>query len=123
MIVRPYSWFRERMKVVGKVLHHYILDEHDDLVEETGYAKWAQWIMANEEQTIIGLTRVGKWIVRTEFIGLDMSYGDEEKLVWESGVFESDDDPWAVGFRRYTSRNEAVLGHAEMIEEVRTRWN
>ena len=102
---------------------HYILDEddnpvgidrldpdyHDRMVEaEMG-------MMDGDRRTIAKTFRNGVQ-VSTVFLTTDHAYGDGPPVLWESMVFGGKHDQAME--RRYTSREDAIQGHLEMVREV-----
>jgi hypothetical protein len=56
--------------------------------------------------------------VSTVFLGLDVT-GTDPPVLWESFVVGTSLDGT---IRRYTSRDAAVKGHADLLRDVQTRW-
>jgi hypothetical protein len=54
--------------------------------------------------------------VSTVFLGLDHNHGEGPPLVFETMVFKGDDFSELAGLR-YSTWDEAVLGHWDMVEE------
>ncbi len=60
----------------------------------------------------------GRW-VSTVWIGLDHRFGDGPPLIFESMVFRTKDSMEEVDSRRYSTEEEALVGHADLVE----RWS
>jgi hypothetical protein len=54
------------------------------------------------------------------FLGLDHNFGQGPPVLWETLVFGTSMDG---EMRRYTSREAAVAGHADMLDAVRKAWS
>jgi hypothetical protein len=79
---------------------------------------WAQWFETADRQ--IARTDVGEVKVSTVFLGMDHGWGDGAPVLWETMLFGGPEDQtlW-----RYSSRMEALAGHAEavaLVEAART---
>lgn len=76
-----------------------------------GMMEWAA-AMEDVEGRIVGKTAVGDAQVSTVWIGLDHQFGDGEPLIFETMIFGGDHDgeEW-----RYSSREQAVEGHATAV--------
>jgi len=96
----------------------YILDENGEPVICDDLIQWALWY-ENPENRTVALTEAGDYFVSTIFLALDYAFimGDPLKqrpVLWETMVFDKDKEP--VGIRaRYTSREDAIAGHAEVV--------
>jgi len=57
-------------------------------------------------------------LVSTVWLGSDHQFGEGEPLIFETMVFPKED--WGeLDVRRYTTEEEAIKGHKEMVE----KWN
>lgn len=63
------------------------------------------------------VTSKGAITVSTVYLVLDHSFGDGPPVLWESMVFGG---PIDEDQRRYTSRADAVTGHAELVSLTRS---
>lgn len=94
---------------------YYILDENNKPVASTiaGYHEWPGYYNSN-----VGKTKINKEeLVSTVFLGLDHSYGDsKEPTLWETMIFGGEHDQYQ---RRYTSYDDAVIGHEMVVNMVR----
>lgn len=92
----------------------YILDGKkvvacDDLME------WGRWL--EKSNRVVAKTDVGGSRVSTVFLGLNHNFGDGPPLLFETMVF---DGPLSDEMERYSTWEEAELGHELMVERVRT---
>ena len=91
---------------------HYILDDQGEPVPEPDICKWGRWF-ENTENRIVARDEVGDAQVSTVFLGLDHSFlGVGAPVLWESMVFGG---PLDGEQERYTSKAEALAGHADMV--------
>lgn len=58
----------------------------------------------------------GRW-VSTVWMGLNHQYGDGPPLIFETMVFASKDDMGDLDCERYSTEQEALAGHAAMVEK------
>src|SRR5262247_661426 len=99
---------------------YYILDDNGQPVRCPDVETWGAWFQqagrtrvvqqdyAESENTTVG--------VSTVFLGLDHNFsGRGAPVLWESLIFGTTLDG---EMRRYTSREAALRGHAELLERV-----
>lgn len=94
----------------------YMLDERGQPMLVTDVLTWGQWLEEDERRIVRHQAFVvnGREIeVSTVFLGLDHSFFGGPPVLWETRVFGKDID-WQ---RRYTSREAAIEGHDEAVEE------
>jgi len=101
----------------------YILDDDGNPVPEPDSLKAATWIYENKNKTQIDLTEIADdHYLSTVFLGLNHSYrfslsqSDESPsrpILYESMWFGG---PHDGEMRRYSTREEALIGHNEMLE-------
>lgn len=58
----------------------------------------------------------GKW-VSTVWLGMDHAFGSGAPLIFETMVFPSESDFTDLDCRRYSTEEEAVTGHDEMVDK------
>jgi hypothetical protein len=58
----------------------------------------------------------GKW-VSTVWLGLDYSFGGDKPLIFETMVFPSREDFSDLDCERYSTLEEAEIGHIEMVKK------
>ena len=98
--------------------HLYVLDANGEPlpIESEDVLVWAQWFEHNHKARVVAQTQIGPYFVSTVFLGIDMSFMPDGPLVlWETMVFakEKQHDSFAdLDCRRYSSKQEAMEGHA-----------
>jgi hypothetical protein len=101
----------------GVVMNHrYILDENGEPVLCEDLMEWAMWMGTGERRVdftdLIGIR------VSTVFLGIDHNFsGHGPPVLWETMVFGEEEG--GTRERRYTSRAEAIAGHAETVAAVK----
>jgi hypothetical protein len=94
--------------------HQYILDANGQPAPEPDPIRWALWF--NDSDRRIARDNLGaRGMVSTVFLALDHGFffePDHRPVLWESMVFGGplDQEQW-----RYTSRAEALEGHARLV--------
>jgi len=94
---------------------YYKLEGHTPVVCSNAL-EWAQWFESVKEERIVAKTKIGDIEVSTVFLGLDHSYNGKP-LLFETMIFGG---PLDQEMDRYTTWDEAVAGHAVMVERVKT---
>jgi hypothetical protein len=100
----------------------YILDANGEPVLEPDLLKWAAWLeyshtSPGKDNRIIERDYIGEVLISTVFLGLDHDFGSEgPPVLWETMIFGGENDKY---MRRYTSRNDAIVGHLEAVELVK----
>ena len=94
------------------------------VVKETDLITWAMWF---EEAHLNGDRRVdhtmiGKTSISTVFLAMDHSWGSGPPVLWETMIFSPNEelDNWTD---RYTSEDDAKIGHWEMVNYVDNYFN
>lgn len=101
---------------------NYILDEHGE-PKAADLMEWAAWFEAADRRVAFDRLFDGTddpVEVSTVFLGVDHRFGDGkgEPILWETMIFGGPHD----GFTgRYSSRADAVDGHARAVEMARRR--
>lgn len=90
----------------------YILDENNNLVE----SNIIEFSKFPKERLNIAKTNVDNSKISTVFLGLDHSWSEDEILVFETMVFGGDLDGEMA---RYSTHEEAQLGHQIMVNRVK----
>jgi hypothetical protein len=95
----------------------YILDENGEPMIEPDLMRWARWYEDFEYRRLARDDLGARGVVSTIFLGLDHSF-DRGALpvLWESMIFGGPHDGEQF---RYTSRREALDGHAALVEACR----
>ena len=80
---------------------------------------WARWWETADRR--IGFDVVGRYHVSTVFLGIDHGWHGGPPVLWETMVFDAEgESPWRDEWcHRYSSRDEAALGHAMTVTLVR----
>lgn len=91
----------------------YILKGHE-AVPVNDLMEWAR-MFENSEARIVGKTKVGNATVSTVFLGLDHSFGGERPLLFETMIFEGDQDGFC---ERYSTWEEAEQGHKAVVQKL-----
>jgi hypothetical protein len=113
---------------------HAILDAEHNVIPARDLLEWGRWF-ENTENRRVAETSINGWWVSTVFLGLDHSFssisGGPAKPLWfESMIFPEGDKPMVpeLGGKlrkfldgmqlRYTTWDEAVKGHATLVEMI-----
>ncbi|MGA2609545.1 MAG: hypothetical protein ABSH01_19060 [Terriglobia bacterium] len=91
----------------------YILDAAGNPQEAEDTLQWGRWMQTAKRH--IGEDQIKESRISTVFLGLDHSFGEGEPVLWETMVFGG---PLDGEQNRYTSRQLALEGHAEMCRKV-----
>lgn len=96
------------------VITWYDLDENNNPVpakSPPGKIGTTEWRVA--KTNILGAK------ISTVFLGLDHSFGDKQPILWETMIFGG----WLDEYQeRYTSHDDAVLGHARAVRKAIIYW-
>lgn len=91
--------------------------------QEISYEKWGD-IFAGKDRFLAGERIAEKRVrVSTVWIGLPWGWEDEGEnpLIFETMVFAEDEDSWDdLGCWRWASREEALKGHAKIVDGIRS---
>ena len=96
----------------------FILDENH-VARPAPLMEWAEWMQRTDRRVAVDV--IGDSKVSTVFLGVDHRFfGEGPPLLFESmifgGLFDQDQ-------RRYSTWEEAVAGHAEMVAKARSALN
>ena len=93
----------------------FILDDDGEPIKVPLLA-WGQWLSTHHGDRVVMQESLGRVLVSTVFLGLDHRFGGEgPPILWETLVFGGVFDGRGA---RYSSRLEALIGHAEMVALV-----
>ena len=92
---------------------HYVLEGKE--IKEVDLMEWAMQFDTSDRHVTQDEIADGVK-VSTVFLGLDHRYGDGPPLLFETLVFNGELDGEMV---RYSTWDEAEIGHKEMVERVR----
>jgi hypothetical protein len=98
----------------------YVLDDDGNPMPERDVLAWGQWFDSHSNRVALTEFRWGG--VSTIFLGLDHSFNffamddplNYKPVLWETMIFGG---PLDQSQRRYTSKEEALEGHRQMVEE------
>ena len=97
-------------------MNYYILDDDFNPVLEPNREKFYAWFEKNQDTKILRKTFIGGIELSTVFLGIDHSFNSENPILYESLWFGGNFDGV---MRRYRTREEAYIGHDEMLQEMR----
>jgi hypothetical protein len=96
---------------------HYILTADGEPAICDSWLVWAIWFESSGEERRIAWDDLGGGVsVSTVFLGLDHGFLDTRPLLFETMVFG---DTYNDELRRYSTRAEALFGHARIVRDVR----
>jgi hypothetical protein len=98
----------------------YILDASGNPVRAPSLIAWCKWFgrtMADDGQYLRLLARdeIGNVTISTVFLGIDHGWGSGPPILWETMIFHG---PLDQTQERYTSRADALAGHARWVNAV-----
>lgn len=97
------------------MIGNYILDDDGQPRRIDDALEWARKF--DDEMKIIKHDHVGEILVSTVFLGLDHNFGGKgPPVLFETMVFGG---PLDEEQERYCTREEALAGHAAMVERVK----
>lgn len=100
----------------------YILDENNNPVPEPDAMKWIEWRRANRERARVAFDEVADVCVSTVFLGVGhRHFGEGAPILFETMVFGTGTSNFYDGQRRYSTRAEALKGHAELVAAMKAR--
>lgn len=110
-------------------MNRYRLDREGNVVPEPDLLAWAFWFEHSHESTgkdnrILKKDHVGPAEISTVFLGLDHAFWGtpHDPVLWETMIFANSEvsphDQWQA---RYTSKEDAMVGHMEAVDMV-SRW-
>ena len=91
-------------------MNHWITNESGEPQRMNDPIAWARWYASADR--IIAKTSTQNGDVSTMFLGIDHQWGDGLPLLYETMIFGGPEDGYQD---RYTTRNEAVAGHAVAV--------
>lgn len=94
----------------------YLLNEDGEFYEEEDPIRWAEGI---ERCRIVKKDQVNGRQVSTVFLGINHNFtAHGDPVLWETMVFSGEDAAYLT--RRYTSQADALNGHDEIVDQVRS---
>ena len=91
---------------------NYILDNDGNAVPCADILTWGKWMETADRH--VAVTERGDVKISTVFLGLDHSF-DGTPVLWETMIFGGEHDQ---EMDRYASKEDAIKGHAAMVELV-----
>jgi len=98
---------------------HWILDDDGEPQAVEDVLTWALWFETHDRRVLRDAVRRGV-AISTVFLALDHAWMGGPPVLWESMIFGGVFDGWQ---ERYTSRLDALRGHARLIAMVETYFN
>lgn len=95
-------------------LMNWILDENREPVYEPDTKKFSEWF--GKADRVVAKDAVGDVLVSTVFLGINHQFGEGPPILFETLVF---DGPLDGEMHRYSTWDEAVEGHRQMLVEVK----
>jgi hypothetical protein len=102
-----------KVRSPGNETGKYILDEHNNPVEEPDLLKWAEWMESADRH--VRDTFRDDVRVSTVFLGLDHNVFEGPPLLFETMVFVNDASQTC---ERYSTWAEAAQGHENAVAQV-----
>lgn len=93
---------------------NFILDGHE-AIEEPDLMKWAKWFESCERR--VDDSRIGDVRISTVFLGIDHSFGDGTRLLFETMIFGGKHDECCD---RCETWDQAVQMHKDACELVKS---
>lgn len=97
----------------------YTLNENNKPVASTMFES-SEWMELNPTKKSLKQEYIGDIFVSTVFLGLDHSWPKDESkpLLWETMIFGGEHDQYQD---RYTSVEDALLGHQKAVDLVNSK--
>ena len=97
---------------------HYILNEDKSVTAVDSVIEWAKgFAKADRRVERTNIPEFGS-DVSTVFLGLDHQWGSGSPLLFETMIFGGDMDGYQ---ERYSTWDEAVNGHAKVVDKVKSQ--
>jgi hypothetical protein len=97
----------------------YILDEQGNPKECNDLLEWGRWFQENGDKRQVAISNIGETRVSTVFLGLDHNFvSSGEPVLFETMVFVGRE---SMECQRYTTRDDALAGHAKMAAMAKAR--
>jgi hypothetical protein len=79
------------------------------------------WVQYMQKHARVALSQlpVQKLTVSTVFLGTDLSWGSGASALYETMVFDSDGEGIDLDSQRYSTREDALIGHRKMVADFR----
>jgi hypothetical protein len=93
--------------------HYRLADDGYTAIPVADVIEWAKWYSQAERR--VAVDRVGTVTISTVFLALDHQFDEGKPVLWETMIFGG---PLNDYQRRYSSRDEAIAGHAVALSLV-----
>ena len=98
----------------------YVLDDNGEPLLMEDLHVWARWTESHKPDTVVAQDMAANddvvVLISTVFLGIDHNWGLGDPILWETMIFGGPHHGYS---ERYTSRDEAIAGHAEAVAMVR----
>lgn len=99
-------------------MKYYKLDMLGNAIE-CDFMESSSWLATHEDRRLIAITQFPQVVISTIFLGVDLSMPDEPPKLFESLVSGVKQYRAINGIHaRYTTRAEALNGHARMVAKL-----
>lgn len=95
----------------------YILGPDGHPVPCSDVREFGEWFQTADNR-IVQQDRVNNLLVSTVFLGFDHGFDDGPPVLWETMVLEAGEHPLSEMQQRYRSRDDAIRGHREVLQQV-----
>lgn len=93
---------------------YYWLGSDGEPVGTDDVLEWSKKFCHRDKQ--VAREDLGDVLLSTVFLGVDHAFGDGPPVLWETMIFGG---PRDQDQQRYTSREDALAGHAEWLKELK----
>lgn len=102
----------------------FVLDDHGEpapveIGDPRFGQRWAALARGDPDPNRVERTTVGEWEISTVFLGIDHGFGVGKPVLWETMIFGP--EPLTDWCERYTSKADALAGHARAVEMVKDK--
>lgn len=95
----------------------YILDK-DNKPVQCSTKEYCEWEEKNPNKKVVKQETINKTRISTVFLGLDHRFNGKVPVLWETMIF-SDDVDYDQYQNRYTTYEDALKGHEEILNYVK----
>ena len=71
----------------------YTLDENNKPVQSP-VIQYGEWLEENQDRRVVKQDHVGDVFISTVFLGLDYAWHSDIPVLWETMIFEGEDDQY-----------------------------
>lgn len=94
---------------------YYILDENGNPKGVKDVLEWAKWLEVKGNRNIARDNNINGYDVSTIFTGID-TFGTGRPTLYETMIFNNNNEGHVEYEDRYSTKKEAIDGHAKAIE-------